>query len=249
MELYLSATNNMCSFFETKINLSEVNILESFVSIKPWQTQIIPRFKNFMLDSGAFTLRKKTNVNLDDFVRRYINFINENDVKYFFELDIDNIIGLNQVEEIRKYIEVQTHKKTIPVWHPNRGIEYFKKMCDEYDYVALGGVVNCDVKKGNYIKTFPWFIDYAHKTNTKIHGLGVTQLSILRSCRFDSVDSSTWVNGSRFGELHLFNQGTIQIYKSVNKGVKTLRLKNVKTTDEHNLKEWIKASKWISLYL
>lgn len=249
MEIYLSATNGMRQIFENEINLSDVNILESFVSIKTWQIKFIHQFKNFMLDSGAFTLRKKPNVNLNDFVQSYIKFINENDVKLFFELDIDNIIGLQQVEEIRKHIETQTKKQTIPVWHPNRGKKYFEMMCDQYEYVSLGGVVNCDVKRSDYMKTFPWFIDYAHKTNTKIHGLGVTQFSVLKKCHFDSVDSSTWINGGRFGELHLFKQGQIQRFTSVTNDTKTRRLKNTKTTDAHNLNEWIKASKWASLYL
>ena len=64
MKIYLSGTGLVKkSFIDNKIKLDELNILESFFNIREWQIPLIPKFKNFMLDSGAFTFRhnnKKT---------------------------------------------------------------------------------------------------------------------------------------------------------------------------------------------
>ena len=43
----------MCS---DKVKALGVSILESFYYITPWQERMIPHFKSFILDSGAFTL-------------------------------------------------------------------------------------------------------------------------------------------------------------------------------------------------
>ncbi len=58
----------------------------------------------------------------------------------FFELDIDRIVGLEKVEEFRRRIESKTGKQSIPVWHSNRGWQYFVNMCKEYNYVSIGGI-------------------------------------------------------------------------------------------------------------
>lgn len=76
--------------------------------------------ENFLLDSGAFSYMngaKITFEQMQEYINRYIEFINKYDIKYFFEIDVDNIFGLKQVEKWRKQIESQTKKKCIPVWH------------------------------------------------------------------------------------------------------------------------------------
>ena len=82
-----------------------------------------------------------TKDDLREYLNRYINLINQYHIKYFFELDVDTIFGIEFVEELRRELEKRTGRKCIPVWHKGRGIEYWKKMCAEYEYVAIGGLV------------------------------------------------------------------------------------------------------------
>lgn len=96
-------------------------------------------------------------------------------------MDIDSVVGLAEVERLRHKLERMTGKKPIPVWHKNRGKEYFVKMCEEYPYVAIGGIVTKEIPRKVYETAFPWFINTAHKHKAKIHGLGYTTVANLQS--------------------------------------------------------------------
>lgn len=215
---------------------ARVNMLESFYYIADWQTRNLHRFKSFMLDSGAFTFvfGSKKQVDLDDYIARYIDYINENDVDLFFEMDIDAIVGYEKVKEIRAYIEHKTGKQTIPVFHYERGKDEWLRMCDEYDYVAIGGIA---VAKGrNRMEPYiPWFTSEAHKRDAKVHGLGYTNLANLPRTGFDSVDSSAWLYGNRGGYVYRWDGKTMQKVKAP-KGKKL----DSKAVAKHNFMEWVK---------
>lgn len=96
-----------------------------------------------LVDSGAFTFfSSKKKIDIDAYLTEYIEYINKYDIKYFFELDIDVIVGYEKVLELRERLERETGKKCIPVWHISRGKEEFLKMIKEYDYASIGGVVS-----------------------------------------------------------------------------------------------------------
>ena len=152
--------------------------------------------QNFLLDSGAFSYMNGKHItkrDMDKYVKKYISFINQYDVKYFFEMDVDSIFGLEAVEQWRKQIETQTSKKCIPVWHKQRGVEYWKSMCREYDYIAIGGLV-LGAKKQEY-PFYKKLVEYAALRGIKVHGLGFTKTKLLKEYPFYSVDSSTWSIG------------------------------------------------------
>ena len=173
--------------------------LQSMYFMEDWEIPYIHQFEFFLLDSGAFTfMGKKRTANFDEYVAKYIDFINKNNVDNFIELDIDNIVGLKKVEEYRNLINKETGKKCIPVWHVSRGIQYFKDCCKEYPYVALGGIVTNEIRLEQYSK-LPYFISYAHHCGCKIHGLGFTKFNWLKFCHFDSVDSTSWLSDVRYG--------------------------------------------------
>lgn len=219
-------------------------ILESFWYVQDWQKKLIQNAKFFVLDSGAFTFFSSGKVvDWNKYLENYATFIVQNNIKYFFELDIDVLVGYQKVLEFREKLEKLTKRKCIPVWHKSRGIEEFKKMCDEYDYVAIGGIVSKEIKPEEY-KYFKWFIDEAHKRGCKIHGLGFTSVKDLKKYKFDSVDSTSWKSGGRFGQLHIFKDGLIINVKPKNK-----RAKDYKQIDIHNFNEWLKFQKYADKYL
>lgn len=206
---------------ETKIFLSSVKgcnkeimpnyepyyILETFMDLKSdtKRTEELmewyKRSKMFLLDSGAFTFMCKPSVNMDfdEYVSKYINFINKYNIEYFFEMDVDNILGYDKVLELRRKIEEGTGKQVIPVWHKSRGKDEFIKMCDEYKFVAIGGIASREIKPSEY-PLLKELCDIAHSKGCMIHGLGylkLTQINI-NECPFDSVDGSSW-KGDRTG--------------------------------------------------
>lgn len=215
-------------------------ILESFYSIKKWQIPYIKECKMFLLDSGAFTFMNsnKGKVDFNQYLRDYINFINKYDVKYFFELDIDSIVGYEKVKEMRAVLEKGTGKKCIPVWHKSRGLEEWRRMTKEYDYVAIGGIVTKEIRPKEY-KYFSPLLNIAKENGCKVHGLGFTSLKELKRYHFYSVDSTTWLSGARFGTLFMFQDGTLKRIRHKNR-----RIRNGMESDHHNVEEWLKFQKY-----
>ena len=112
-------------------------------------------------------------------------------------------------------------------------------MCKEYDYVALGGIVAKEIKTDEW-KYLPWFINTAHENECKIHGLGFTSLQSLNVYKFDSVDSTAWTSGNRFGFVYHFN-GKTMVKTDCPKGK---RLADSKKVALNNYIEWIKFQKY-----
>jgi hypothetical protein len=222
------------------------SILQSFYYCDDFTEQVvIPNCKNFMLDSGAFTfISAAGSVDWREYIKKYAQFINKNNVKLYYELDIDKLIGYEKVLYYRSMLEDLVGEPCIPVWHKSRGKDEFLKLCEEYNYIALGGIAIKDISSKEY-KYFPWFIDEAHKRGAKIHGLGFTNLKGLEKYHFDSVDSTAWTTGNRFGAIYKFNGKTMIKYgKQDGK-----RLANQKEVAVHNFKEWVKFQKYANLYL
>ena len=244
MNLFVAGPN----FYGGKVACDEIRkddnclyILESFYYMTDELEKLIPLMDGFLLDSGAFTFMQNTKTKIDwiNYIKRYAEFIRKNDIKLFFELDIDSIVGYPKVIEYRKLLENLTGRKCIPVWHKSRGIQEFYKMCDKYDYVAIGGIVTGEITKDEY-KIFPQMIKEAHKRGAKVHGLGFTNLGLLPKIHFDSVDSTAWTTGNRFGHLYRFNGKTLDKVK-VPKGK---RLADSKRAAEINFREWRRFQKY-----
>lgn len=242
MKLFLAGTAPFPELVKDK-DISYV--LESFYYFKEWQYDYIKNCKDFLLDSGAYTfmMNSRTSVRWGDYIERYADFINKNNVEKFFELDIDAVIGYENVLKYRNKLEQLVGRKCVPVWHKERGIDEFRKMCKEYDYIAVGGIVSGEIKPRHY-KLFPTLINEAHKYGTKIHGLGFTGLKYLPEYHFDSVDSTSWCSGVRFGSLYHFSNGKM-VHYSRKEGKRAIREK----INEHNLQEWIKFQKYAEVNL
>ena len=204
-------------------------------------------FGDFLLDSGAFTFCGTGGFNpnkFEEYLEQYADFIVRNNVEKFFELDVDSIVGYEKVLDYRKKLEQLTNRQCIPVWHISRGKDEFIRHCDEYPYVALGGYVAAiksgDSSKRAYVKAYQGFIREAHKRNAKIHGLGFTNLSLLPKMHFDSVDSTAWTTGNRFGYIYHFNGKTMEKIDTPN----GKRLADAKRVALINYTEWVKFQKY-----
>ena len=221
-------------------------ILESFYYINEDTERLLPYFGDFLLDSGAFTfmLSTKSHVDWDSYIKRYAEFIKKNNIQKFFELDIDSVVGYEKVKEYRKKLENLVGRQCIPVWHKSRGLKEWAKMCDEYGYVAIGGIVSKEIVEEQY-KAFPAMISEAHRRGAKVHGLGFTSLKYLPLIHFDSVDSTAWTTGNRFGFIYKFNGKTMIKYDCP----KGKRLADSRKVALINYTEWLKFQKYAEVHL
>lgn len=216
-------------------------ILESFYYVQDWMIPYIGKYWNFLLDSGAFTFMEnasKARIDWNEYVERYAAFINEHNIELFFELDIDSVVGLKEVERLREKQESLTKKKCIPVWHRSRGKDYWFELIKSYSYVAVGGIVSGEIKRTEF-SIFTHLLKAARDHDCKVHGLGFTNIRTLNKYPFYSVDSTAWIYGNRSGFVYRFNGKTIEkVYVPAN-----MKLKS-REAAIHNFQEWIKFQRF-----
>ena len=194
-----------------------------------------------LIDSGAHSFQKGKKVDWDEYTKQYAEFIKKFDrpnVIGYFEMDVDNIIGYDKVLELRKVLE-KVSNKIIPVWHKNRGIDEFKKMCKEYagKIIAITGFKNEDIKDEQYLM----FLKYAKKYNCKVHCLGMTRSKVLDKVPFDYVDSSSWVQSSIFGRIDNKGKVSKEFSKTNRETIFVENYKNAKKIQEHYYQKWKKV--------
>lgn len=228
---------------------SDIYLLSSFWEHKTGRTPAFVRQERHILDSGAYSAfsGKNNSFDWDGYVKKYADFIIKNNIKLFFELDIDVVVGLEKVEYYRHYLEDRAGRQPIPVWHSNRKQDYFLMMCENYPYVAIGTTPT--MEEGKRIRKNPmilkWFIDEAHKAGAKIHGLGFTSPLYLPYLKFDSVDSTTWLSGGRFGQVFTFEDGHLNVCTPP----KGKRAVHANIVNRHNFNEWVKYQKYAEQFL
>jgi hypothetical protein len=215
--------------------------LKSFYGLKEKETKSLHKYKGFMLDSGAFTLFSGKNINLEEYVDKYIDFIKKHKIEQFFELDIFQVIGKEKTDLINNKIERVVGKQTIPVFHYFLGIDYYKQLCNEYNQIAISA---SGMYASKWTRQYPnklrKLIDYAHNKNVKVHGLGYTPLGKLDKMPFDSVDSTAWLSGNRFGMIYEWLGNEM---RKINKR-EGKRLTEYDIIVRHNFYEWIKFSNY-----
>ena len=224
----------------------EIYLLSSFWEHKNGKFGEYVRQERHILDSGAFTAindraGRYRNFDWDDYCRKYIAFIKATNQRLFFELDVDCAVGLERVEYYRKMIEDCGGIPPIPVWHQNRKWEYFIQMCERYPYVAIG--TTSASEEGKVMRKNPEilhkFISTAHQHNAKIHGLGFTSIPLLSKLPFDSVDSTTWNVGGKYGNICTVDAGGGKQHKP-----KNCRVTDVNKIHIYNFEQWVKFQRY-----
>ena len=183
--------------------------LISYYYLKNQETldKILEKVNFLLIYSGAHSFQHGKKVDFDDYTKKYAEFIKNNtdnpQILGFFEMDVDNVLGYEKVLELREILE-KVSDKIIPVWHNNRGIDEYIKMCKKYTgkRISITGFVNNDIKDGQY----NLFINTAHKYGCKIHVLGLTRYDLIKNLnlgKYDSVDSSTLKQAGIYGTLQL----------------------------------------------
>jgi len=225
------------------------NRLDSFYYVRKNEAfqANIPKYNRYLLDSGAFTFimgAHDTKIDINSFTDEYIDFIKRHKIDLFFEMDVDAVYGYELVKKLRKRIEQGTGKPTIPVYHMNRGLDDFKAMCKDYDYIALG-VAGKEFAWGDW-KSFSPFVMEAIKHGTKMHGLGITGMNVLDKVPFYSVDSSSWTAGNRYKTIFRFDG---QQVKTLKEDLSNKRIHNHLGLAHHNFREWVKFAEWAEVNL
>lgn len=224
-------------------------LLQTFYNINKGDVEQIKRFierkgnDNFILDSGAFSMfngsGKKITYNiLKNYIDRYCDFVIKYKIKNFIELDVDSVIGYEDVKKIYKYIENRVGRKPLYVHHQfTRTMEDLTNACKENDYICYGGIAG--IMKVD-IDIINCFTDYCKSFNTRTHVLGWTPPDMTKVTSMYSSDSSSWTMGGRSGLIFQFRNNHIEVIKSKEK--KRISFYNL---NNHNLKQWVKYQQYL----
>ncbi len=157
---------------------------------------------DLFLDSGAFSAWSQgIEVNIHD----YIAFVKEHEDILTVYANLDVIGSAEGTFQNQKIMEA-AGLNPLPVFHVGEPWDYLQRYIDNYDYVALGGMV------GRPKPTLvPWLnqcfskyiCDDAGYPKAKIHGFGLTSLSLMLQYPWYSVDSTSWIMTSRMGSIYV----------------------------------------------
>jgi len=164
------------------------------------------------LDSGAFSAWTR-GIEID--IQKYIEFIKQNQdvITVYANLDVisKNRFSLGTKESAEKTLRNQKIMEEaglspLPVFHIGEPFEYLEYYVNHYDYIGLGGMVGkskqtlspwLDVVFGRYI------CDERGYPKVKVHGFGLTSVSLMVEYPWYSVDSVAWKKEAFLGEVRV----------------------------------------------
>lgn len=247
MNIYLATPTTVFSYLDRIHAVSGNYILETYHAIKNKKDlQWIHYCKSFLLDSGAYTYMRSVNdfkhLDWDKYIHEYALFILKNRIKLFFELDIDKIIGHDNVKKLTAQLEQLTQMQSIPVWHKSRGLDEWHRLIEKYKYISLSASGNNGSSEWTRTEqgaaVMAKMNRMARDKGVKVHALGFTDIEILHKIPFHSVDSTAWVRGV-FGSIYMFNGRGFTTHRKPPK-----HLMSVPQTHPHNWKEWVKFQRY-----
>jgi len=225
-----------------------------------WKDSFLPyqqKCKDFLLDSGAFTImdsaikrnlkgQAKKQFDPMEYTRKYANFVKERGIDKFIEMDIEAAYGVDVYKDCLHCLQDITGKDPVPVWHRWRGWDYWCELVKKHNFVCIGDASNHISKQG--YKYFKPFLDKAHESGCKVHGLAITQLDFLRFLPFDSVDSSTWSVVYRFGQVKVFDGHSLRIINCERKNLPEGKELDAYKAGGLVLDSWISLQKYLEQY-
>lgn len=250
MRVYIAATGYheiSCDIFRGCDILSSYYYCRSM----PELTATIPYMRDFMLDSGVFSfISSGKRVDYDRYIHEYADYIKENNIKSYVELDVDQLIGVKETRRLRERLENLVGWRSIPVWHTIRGKESFIQDCTEYPRICLGFFLTEGLSSQLTDKWAPWFIDKAHELDCRIHGLGFTKTRVLPKFHFDSVDSSSWTGGQRYGRRWVFDtKRNVMVGLEKPEGKRIIIGKGYTGLMTYNFHQWHLYQNWARAHL
>lgn len=93
----------------------------------------------------------------------------------------------------------------LPVFHVWEDERYLHQYCEQYPYLALGGMVGYSTDVRRWLARC---FEIAAKYGTVFHGFGQTSPDLLWEFPWYSADSTAWSKGYRFGTMDLWDPTT-----------------------------------------
>ncbi len=168
------------------------------------------------LDSGAFSAFT-LGIEIDlskycDYIKRNMDIIVREDFEPVVSV-LDGIGDAHLTYENQLAME-QNGVKPMPCFHAGEDERYLEWYVQNYDYIALGGMVGTSAKQLMIWLDRIWrkyLLDDSGRSIIKIHGFGITSISVMKRYPWWSCDSSSWIQSAAFGAVVTPKFGAIQV--------------------------------------
>ena len=160
--------------------------------------------KKFFLDSGAYSAFTR-GIKID--INEYIKFVHKHKNELTVYANLDVIGDGVKSEQNLQYIE--SHGlHPLPVYTASAPISELSRLCEKYNYIALGGLVGGG---GVVLKHLDRCFSVIKKYfPMKIHLFGITSQKVLERYPVYSCDSSSAIMGGGMGRVMEFKNGKME---------------------------------------
>lgn len=153
-----------------------------------------------MIDSGAFTFwNSGRTMTAEQWARDFEKYIHLGDEVVGLDVIFDGATSLANYKALRKQ-----WPNIIPTYHVGEDMSILDEYASMTKRIAIGGLVN-NTDKNRESSINKVFLKY--RDTLRIHGFGVTTQKYMERYPFASVDSTTWINSSKYGETHYLQDG------------------------------------------
>ena len=199
MKIYFACTGNNEPRYLSGAGLN--NILCSYYYYKKNPELIIDLIEggvNVFIDSGAFSAKfSGAEIDIDE----YSKFVIQTGSTFYAGLDV--IGDAAATKKNQKYMEDEYGLNPIPTFHLGSRLEDALELAGNYEYIALGGIAMGDGVDPALEGLFNQILKV--NPNIKTHGFAVTNTILMEKYPWESVDSSSFKAGKRFGRMALYN--------------------------------------------
>lgn len=218
--------------------------------------KVLDKKRDYFLDSGGYSARA---MGVEINIKEYHKFLTKYGKRFEVVANLD-VGTYDNCKVNQTYLET-SGANVLPVFHYQEFLtpKYRKEievLCKNYEYVAIGGVAG-SVTGGKVLEQYlTYCFKFGLKYKTKFHGFGMTSPSLLSKFPFYSADSTSWMQGGRYGTItggkEICKQTTFKYRdrKNLNKildvGLSISQLQDYKERDMHNIKYYLKMEKNIT---
>lgn len=225
MKVYFAGVGNGNLMHQDRLPES-FPVLESY-AYKPLVMHHLKKgHPDLFLDSGAFTAKS---MGKEISLGEYIDFIIEHQEKVtcYAGLDVigDHVGTQKNIDTMVKY-----GLMPLPTFHYGEPYDVLLEYA-KFPYMALGGIVRLarPAMYAFFDECWNYLVDGEGRARTKVHGFGLTVDEAMLRYPWFSVDSTTWLNGGKFGILmhptkrtRLFASSDSPYLKVINKHVENI---------------------------
>jgi len=92
----------------------------------------------------------------------------------------------------------------LPVYHGGSPTEILEELCEQYNYIAVGGITGARPRSNDLMRNLSAIFRQING-RVSVHGFGALDMKMQKSFQWYSADSTTWLNGHRYGKIRMFD--------------------------------------------